>query len=648
MRLLILAALVAATVACDRVSMPNLSVSDTDGASAPAPADDDFAYAEVDVSTLQASMSRGELSSRALTQAYLDRIAAIDDAGPRLNAVIETNPLALQEAETRDAERRAGRVRGPLHGIPVLIKDNIDATPMANSAGSLVLADHQPKADAYLVRRLRDAGAVVLGKTNLSEWANFRSAHSTSGWSSRGGLTRNPYVLDRNACGSSSGTGAAIAASLAAVGVGTETDGSIICPSAANGLVGIKPTVGLVSRTGIIPISRTQDTAGPMARSVADAAALLSVMVGRDERDPITTDSAGRAVFDYEARLRPDALRGARLGVVRQAMGYHAATDAAMERAIASMRKAGAQVVDVTVPTWGQWEDAELQVLLYEFKAGVEHYLLNSGAPVTTLSHVIDFNQRHHQTTLPYFGQDLLQQAQAKGSLGDPIYLSARSDARRLARTEGLDATLSAHDLDALIAPATSPAWRTDLAHGDHFLGAGYGMAAVAGTPSVTVPMGDVKGLPIGVVFMGPAWSEPRLLGLAYSFEQTTKARKAPRFVASIGPDPAPPAPRPATAAGDAPNAAAAPSAGVVAPAPPTAQTTPTATATTATAELTMRGTSTAPQATPAPAPAPSTAKAASASTASPPSAGAAPATSPGRPRPRATTLPGASTDQPR
>ena len=304
MRLLVLAALVAATVACDRASTPNLSLIDTDKADAASPAGDAFAYAEADVASLQARMSRGELSSRALTQAYLDRIAAIDDAGPKLNAVIETNPLALQEAETRDAERRAGRVRGPLPGIPVLVKDNIDATPMANSAGSLVLADHQPKADAYLVRRLRDAGAVILGKTNLSEWANFRSNQSTSGWSSRGGLTRNPYVLDRNACGSSSGTGVAVAANLAALGVGTETDGSIICPSAVNGLVGIKPTVGLISRTGIIPISRTQDTAGPMARTVADAAALLSVMVGRDDRDPITADSAGRAVFDYEARLR--------------------------------------------------------------------------------------------------------------------------------------------------------------------------------------------------------------------------------------------------------------------------------------------------------------------------------------------------------
>ncbi|TWI08141.1 amidase [Lysobacter ruishenii] len=541
MRMLVLAALVVATAACDRVSMPNLSFEDpANKAKAAAPAGDDFAFAEMDIASLQARMARGELTSRALTQAYLDRIAAIDDAGPKLNAVLELNPLALQEAETRDAERRAGRVRGPLHGIPVLLKDNIDATPMANSAGTLALANHQPKADAFLVGRLRAAGAVVLGKTNLSEWANFRSSRSTSGWSSRGGLTRNPYVLDRNACGSSSGTGVAIAASLAAVGVGTETDGSIICPSAVNGLVGVKPTVGLVSRSGIIPISRTQDTAGPMARSVADAAALLSVLVGRDERDPVTADSSGRAVFDYEARLRPDALRGARLGVVRQAMGYHAATDAAMERAIAAMRRAGAEVVDVIVPTWGQWDAAESLVLLHEFKAGVEHYLASSGAPVSTLAHVIDYNQRHSQATMPHFGQELLEQARATNSLGDPVYLSARSDARRLARTEGLEATLAAHGLDALIAPATSPAWRTDLAQGDRFLGAGYSLAAVAGTPSVTVPMGDVKGLPVGVIFMGPAWSEPRLLGLAYSFEQATRARKAPRFVASIGADPAP------------------------------------------------------------------------------------------------------------
>ena len=549
MRLLVLAALVAATAACDRVSMPRLSSDATHEAGAPTPVLDDFEFGEADIAGLQARMARGELSSRALTQAYLERIGAIDDAGPKLNAILELNPLALQEAEARDAERRAGRVRGPLHGIPVLLKDNIDATPMATSAGALMLADHQPKTDAFLVRRLRDAGAVVLGKTNLSEWANFRSTRSTSGWSSRGGLTRNPYVLDRNACGSSSGSGTAIAANLATVAVGTETDGSIICPSAVNGLVGVKPTVGLISRSGIIPISRTQDTAGPMARSVTDAATLLSVMVGRDERDPITADSAGRAVFDYQTRLRPDALRGARLGVIRQAMGYHAPTDAVMERAITAMRNAGANVVDVTVHTWGQWHDAELQVLLYEFKSGVQHYLATSGAPVGTLAEVIAYNRRHARTAMPHFGQELLEQAEAKGTLGDPAYFTARTDARRLARTEGLEATLSAHGLDALIAPATSSAWRTDLAHGDRFLGAGYGLAAVAGTPSVTVPMGEVKGLPVGVVFMGPAWSEPRLLGLAYSFEQATKARKAPRFVASIGADPAPPSAAPVAAA---------------------------------------------------------------------------------------------------
>lgn len=603
MRLLVLAALVAATAGCDRASMPDLSFQATRKSDAAAPAIDAPTFAEVDIASLQARMARGELSSRALTQAYLERIRAIDDAGPKLNAILELNPLALQEAEARDAERRAGRVRGPLHGIPVLLKDNIDATPMANSAGTLVLANHRPKADAFLVRRLRDAGAVVLGKTNLSEWANFRSTHSTSGWSSRGGLTRNPYVLDRNACGSSSGTGAAIAANFAVVGVGTETDGSIICPSAVNGLVGIKPTVGLVSRSGIIPISRTQDTAGPMARSVADAAALLSVMVGRDERDPITADSAGRAVFDYEARLRSDALRGARLGVIRQAMGYHVPTDAAMERAISAMRTAGAVVVDVTVPTWGQWRDAEFQVLLYEFKAGVEYYLANSGAPVGTLAQIIEHNQRHRQATMPHFGQELLEQAQAKGSLGEPAYQTARSDARRLARTEGLEATLSAHALDALIAPATSSAWRTDLAHGDRFLGAGYGLAAVAGTPSVTVPMGDVKGLPVGVVFMGPAWSEPRLLGLAYSFEQATKARKAPRFVASIGADPAPPPAAPIST--DPIATAAASQAANVASDPATTS-----------------------------APAGAAAPAASAST-------------PALSRPRPTTLPGASADQP-
>jgi len=488
---------------------------------------------ELGVADLQSRMSQGELSSEALVQAYLDRIAAIDDAGPRLNAVIEANPLALQEARARDADRKAGVIRGPMHGIPVLLKDNIDATPMVNSAGSLALADHRPTDDASLVRQLRDAGAVILGKTNLSEWANFRSSRSTSGWSARGGQTKNPYALDRNPCGSSAGTGTAVAASLATVGIGTETNGSIICPAAVAGLVGIKPTVGLVSRDGIIPISRTQDTAGPMARSVGDAAALLSAIAGHDPADE-ATEANPAPRDDYTTALDDDALRGARIGVLRDAMGFHPGVDAAMEQSIAAMRAAGATVVDAAIPTAGQWGKAHYQLLLYEFKAGVEDYLEASNAPIRTLAGLIGFNERNAGLEMPHFGQEIFHDAQAKGPLTEPAYLEARASARRLAGPEGIDAALGALDLDALVAPATSPAWLTDLVNGDHFTGSGYGAAAVGGTPSITVPMGDVHGLPVGVVFMGPAWSERRMIGLAHAFERATQARKPPRFLPTI------------------------------------------------------------------------------------------------------------------
>lgn len=487
---------------------------------------------ELDVATASARMAAGELTSRALVQAHLDRIAALDDAGPRLNAVIEVAADALAQADARDAERAAGTVRGPLHGIPVLVKDNVDVAGMVNSAGSLALSDHRPADDAFLVARLREAGAVVIGKANLSEWANFRSTRSMSGWSSRGGLTRNPYALDRSACGSSSGTGAGIAASLATVGIGTETDGSILCPSAVNGLVGLKPTVGAVSRDGIIPISISQDTAGPMARTVADAAALLQAIAAPDPNDPAARGEAGT---DYLAGLRPDALAGKRLGVLRQAMGVHPDVDAAMERAIEALRAAGAEVVDpVEIPTWREWRAAEFEVLLYEFKDGLDRYLADSGAPVGSLAALVEWNRANADRAMPWFAQELLEQALAKGPLTEPAYLQARADARRLAGDEGLLATLARHELDAIVAPTTGPAWPIDPVLGDRSGGASYGAAAVAGTPSLTVPMGEVRGLPIGLAFMGPADSEATLLAMGFAFERATKARKAPTFRASV------------------------------------------------------------------------------------------------------------------
>jgi len=491
---------------------------------------------EATVAQLQERMRSGELDSQALTRAYLDRIAKIDDAGPTLNAIIELNPEALAEAAALDAERAAGKVRGPLHGIPVLLKDNIDATPMATSAGSLALADNHPADDAFLVRRLRDAGAVILGKTNLSEWANFRSTRSTSGWSSRGGQTRNPYVLDRNPCGSSSGTGTAIAANLAAVGVGTETDGSIICPSAVAGLVGIKPTVGLVSRDGVIPISISQDTAGPMTRTVADAAVLLGAMAGVDPGDPAGPAAEGRVAADYTAFLDADGLRGKRIGVLREAMGYHPGVDAMTEASIVALKAAGAEVIDVEVAGYDKWNADEYQVLLYEFKDGLNAYLAQSGSEHASLESLIAWNKAHADTAMPIFGQEIFEQAQAKGPLTEKAYLDARDKARRMAGAEGLLATLDAHRLDALIAPSMSPAWITDPVLGDHFVGAGYGMAAVAGTPSITVPAGDSHGLPLGLTFMGRAYSEPALIAMAYAFEQATHARKPPQYIPTLEP----------------------------------------------------------------------------------------------------------------
>lgn len=520
----ILAACQPAAQAPDSASQPAASALD-------APA---FAYAEASIPDLQAQMRAGKLSSHTLTQAYLDRIAALDRNGPQLHSVIELNPEAMQEANARDAERKAGNIRGPLHGIPVLVKDNIDATPMVNSAGSLALDDFHPTQDAFLIQQLRHAGAVILGKTNLSEWANFRSTRSTSGWSGRGGQTRNPYALDRSPCGSSAGSGTAIAANLAAVAIGTETDGSIICPASVAGLVGLKPTVGLVSRSGIIPISISQDTAGPMTRSVTDAAIVLSSIAAADASDPATAARPDTGTADYTQFLKADALRGARIGVLRQLMGYRPEINQVMEQAIAALKAAGATVVDAEIPTQGQWDDDEFAVMEYEFKDGLERYLVSHDAPYKTLTELIAFNQRNARSEMPFFGQEIFERANQRGPLTDPAYLAMRDNIRRLAGPDGIDAALQQHQLDALIAPATSPAWPIDPVNGDHITGAGYGAAAVARYPSLTVPMGDVHGLPLGLVFMGPAWSEGRLLGLGYAFEQATHARKPPQFLPTI------------------------------------------------------------------------------------------------------------------
>lgn len=497
-----------------------------------------FELEEITIQQLQDGLKSGKFTSRRLCEAYLARIDQIDGRGPTLRSVIETNPDAGSLAEAADAERKAGKVRGPLHGIPVLIKDNIGTGDrMKTTAGSLALADAPAPRDSGVARRLRDAGAIILGKTNLSEWANFRSTHSVSGWSGRGGLCRNPYALDRNACGSSSGTGAAISANLAAVGVGSETDGSIVCPSSANSLVGIKPTLGLISRRGIVPISHTQDTAGPMARSVTDAAALLGLLAGTDCDDAATAAAAGHIEADYTKFLDPNGLKGARIGVARaKFFGYSSVTDKLAEAALDAMKQAGAVLVDpADIPHAGEYDDAEFTVLLYEFKADLNAYLAGLGpqAPNKTLADLIAWNERHKDRELAYFGQEIFTMAQEKGPLTDDAYIEAMAHCRRLARTEGLDAIFAKEKLDALVAPTGSPPWTTDLVNGDHFLGASSTPAAVSGYPSVTVPIGYVHGLPVGMSFIGTAWSEPTLIKLASGLEQALKVRKAPRFLST-------------------------------------------------------------------------------------------------------------------
>jgi amidase len=491
-----------------------------------------FPLEEVPVTQLQEWMTSGRYTARQIADLYLRRIEEIDRNGPSLRSVIEVNPDALAIADALDAERKTKGIRGPLHGIPVLIKDNIDtADRMLTTAGSLALEGTRPAADAFIVMRLRAAGAVILGKTNLSEWANFRSTHSSSGWSGRGGQVKNPYALDRNPCGSSSGTGAAIAANLSAIGVGTETDGSIVCPSGANGLVGIKPTLGLVSRAGIIPIAHSQDTAGPMTRTVADAAVLLAALAGADPADPATKTSGTHAA-DYTKSLDPTALKGARIGVARkQYFGYSAATDRVIEQAIADMKAQGAVIVDpADIPTASKMDACENEVLLYEFKANLNKYLAARGpsSPVHSLEDLIAFNEREKAREMPYFGQELFISAQKKGPLTSPAYRTALTKCGALARAQGIDLVLRRDRLDAIVAPTGSPAWTTDLVNGDHFTGASSTPAAVAGYPSITVPAGEAFGLPVGLSFIGGAWSEPRLIGLAYAYEQATKRRRPP------------------------------------------------------------------------------------------------------------------------
>lgn len=498
-----------------------------------------FDLEEVDIKELQRRMAAGQDTAVSVTQKYLNRIEALDKQGPMLRAVLETNTDALDVAARLDAERKAGKVRGPLHGIPILLKDNIGtADRMTTTAGSLALEGSIPPRDAFVAAKLREAGAILLGKTNMSEWANFRSTHSTSGWSGRGGLGRNPYALDRNTSGSSSGSGAATAASYCAAAIGTETDGSIVSPSNNCGLVGIKPTLGLVSRTGVIPIAHSQDTAGPMARTVADAVAVLAAIASADPDDAPTRQAPAGLLRDYERLLDPGGLKGVRLGVPQKAMfGGSPHADRLLDAALDAMKSLGAVIVDpvdLTMPDG--LGDHEFDVLLYEFKADLNAYLasLGSKAPVKTLEEAIAFNDRNKDREMPYFGQEIFVKAQAKGPLTSPAYRRALALCKRATRASGIDKVCATHRLDALVAPTSGPASLTDLVNGDYGPGGSWSVPAIAGYPHITVPAGFAFGLPVGISFFGKAWSEPRLIRIAYAYEQATKHRKAPRFPPSV------------------------------------------------------------------------------------------------------------------
>ncbi len=517
------------------VSLPSLSFAEKAAAPFSKAQINNSELDEITVDELSAGFKSGKYTVRSIAEHYIQRIKEIDKSGPAINSVIELNPDALSIADSLDKELKEKGARGPLHGIPVLIKDNIDtADNMETTAGSLALLGLKPVKDSFVVKQLRAAGVLILGKTNLSEWANIRSTHSTSGWSGRGGLTKNPYALDRNCSGSSSGSGAAAASNLCAIAIGTETDGSIVSPSSLNGLVGIKPTVGLVSRAGIIPISHSQDTAGPMARTVRDAAFLLGAMQGVDNEDNATEDKKRKAFSDYTKFLDADGLQGARIGVVRKYFGFLPQVDDVIEKSLDVLRKKGAVLIDpVEIEAIGKVDDSEMTVMMYELKADMKKYLEHRGpeTKMHSLKDLIEFNDKHAKEEMPYFGQELFLRSEKTGSLKDKKYIDALAKDHRLTRKEGIDAVMDKFHLDALVSPTDGPAWMTDLVDGDHFLGGSSQLAAVAGYPHITVPAGFVFGLPIGISFYGRAWSENVLLKIAYGFEQATKVRKPPRYL---------------------------------------------------------------------------------------------------------------------